>query len=481
MTEAKKPPETTDRSRVLIIDDDKGMSYTLTRMVHETGHSASAAYTIYDGLSLVRNEDFDVVFLDVILPDGSGLDIIPKIQAMPFSPEIIIITAFGEKNGAAKALKSGVWDYIEKPARIDTMKLSLQRALQYRSQKKALKAPVTIDRTGIIGNSPKMQMCITLLAHAARSDVDVLIRGETGTGKELFARAIHNNSARNGQSFVVVDCTSLPRNLAESILFGHTKGAFTGADHPKEGLVKQAHGGTLFLDEVGELPLDLQKTFLRVLQERLYRPIGGEKEVKSNFRLVSATNRDLEGKVEAGRFRQDLMFRLGAFVIELPALMDRTKDIEEISRYYVERLCGKYGLEPKTLSEEVLDMLQQHDWPGNVRELVSTLERAVAMEPSSPVLYPKHLPDHIRAGILHFSSKDRISGSGNGQYDVESGRRLAQWKIYRQQAQKSIEKRYLEKLMACAGEDIQSACEISGLKRARLYQLLKKYSIGKSN
>jgi two-component system NtrC family response regulator len=467
-------------ANILIIDDDKGMSYTLSRMVQETGHSAQTAFTINEGMSIAQTRDFDVIFLDVKLPDGNGLDIIPNIQALPFPPEIIIITAFGEKNGASKALKSGVWDYIEKPARIDTMKLSLVRALEYRNQKKALKMPLAIKRSGIIGTSPKLLMCITLMAHAAKSEANVLLRGETGTGKELFARAIHKNSSRSQKPFIVVDCGSLPGDLAESILFGHAKGAFTGAEKSHEGLIKQADGGTLFLDEVGDLPVGIQIKFLRVLQERRYRPVGSEIEVESNFRLVSATNHDLESESEVGRFRKDLLFRLITFVIELPALRERIKDIKEITNYYVDKLCKKYGGKSKIISNEFLELLSQYDWPGNIRELVSTLERAVVMEPFSPTLYPKHLPDYIRATILDVSTGKQKTVTGNQQSALNSLNKLLPWREYRQKTMYQVEKRYLKDLIQSTGGDIKAACDISGLKRARLYQLLKKYNIGKN-
>jgi two-component system NtrC family response regulator len=467
-------------ANILIIDDDKGMSYTLSRMVQETGHSAQTAFTINEGMSIAQTRDFDVIFLDVKLPDGNGLDIIPNIQALPFPPEIIIITAFGEKNGASKALKSGVWDYIEKPARIDTMKLSLVRALEYRNQKKALKMPLAIERAGIIGTSPKLLMCITLMAHAAKSDANVLLRGETGTGKELFARAIHRNSNRSQKPFIVVDCGSLPGDLAESILFGHAKGAFTGAEKSHEGLIKQADGGTLFLDEVGDLPIDIQSKFLRVLQERRYRPVGSEIEVASNFRLVSATNHDLELESEVGSFRKDLLFRLVTFVIELPALRERIKDIKEITYYYVDKICKKYGGKSKIISNEFFELLSQYDWPGNIRELVSTLERAIVMEPFSPTLYPKHLPDYIRATILDVSTGEKKTAAGNRQSALNSLNKLIPWREYRQKTMHQVEKRYLKDLMQSTGGDILAACEISGLKRARLYQLLKKYRIGKN-
>jgi two-component system, NtrC family, response regulator len=470
-----KRPQKEAETKVLIIDDDEGMAYTLARMVQEAGHQAETAPDLSRGLPLAASGDYDVLFLDVRLPDGSGIDAIPEIQASAFPPEIIIITAFSDRDGAQTALKSGVWDYIEKPARIDTLKLSLKRALQYRSQKKTLEEPLSTERNGIIGESANLLMCITLMAHAAKSDANVLISGETGTGKELFAKAIHNNSARSGGPFVVVDCASLPQHLAESILFGHQKGAFTGADSDRVGLIKEADGGTLFLDEVGELPLTLQKTFLRVLQERRLRPVGSKKEVKSNFRLVSATNRDLMAEVEAGYFRKDLLYRLRTFVIDLPVLRKRPKDIREIANYHVANFCRRAGQQQRTISEEVINILLQYDWPGNVRELVNTLESAVALEPSCPTLYPKHLPEYIRAHALAKESRNLSEPAERDAFMASMKGKLPTMKVYRRQAKESAERQYLNELLKQTDGDIDEACKISGLKRARLYELLKKY------
>ena len=463
------------QANILIIDDDKGMAYTLMRMAQEEGYHAHVAPNLSQGLPLVAAGDYDVLFLDVRLPDGSGIDVIPEIQSIAFPPEIIIITAYSDKGGAQTALKSGVWDYIEKPARIDALKLSLKRALQYRSQKKTLEKPLSAERKGIIGDSSKFLMCITLMAHVARSDGNVVISGETGTGKELFAKAIHRNSGRSSQPFVVVDCAAFPKNLAESILFGHVKGSFTGANSDRVGLIKAADGGTLFLDEVGELPLSLQKTFLRVLQERCFRPVGSKNEVKSNFRLVSATNRDLSANVDEGRFRQDLLFRLRTFVIDLPALRERSEDIRAIVNYHASRFCRHSGQKLRTVSEEVFTILKQYHWPGNVRELVSTLESALALESSCPTLYPKHLPEYIRSHSIAVS--DQISGkiSANRDFTVDLSGKLPTMKAYRKQATATAEKRYIDKLIELSGNDIEAACKISGLKRARLYELMKKY------
>jgi two-component system NtrC family response regulator len=293
---------------VLIIDDDPKINGILSRIVHSMGHETEQALTLHDGLQSVRKNDFDVVFLDLTLPDGNGLRILPDILATPSSPEVIIVTGTGDQRGAEVAFKHGAWAYVQKPFLIEDVALPFTRALQYREEKRAGEKPKVLIRDGIIGYSPAILASFDAVAQAAVTDASVLITGETGTGKELFARAIHNNSRRTDGSFVVVDCTALPEHLVESTLFGHEKGAFTGANRSSIGLVRQADGGTLFLDEIGELPLSIQKSFLRVLQEHRFRPIGGQKEITSHFRLVAATNRDLDAMVEAGQFRHDLLF-----------------------------------------------------------------------------------------------------------------------------------------------------------------------------
>jgi two-component system, NtrC family, response regulator len=464
--------------RILIIDDDESMCYTLTRMIEEEGHEAHAALTLGDGLEMIRSGSYDVLFLDVRLPDGSGIQAIPRIQTIACPPEIIIVTGYGDKDGAKTALKSGVWDYIEKPARMDALRLSLKRALQYRRQSRTLSDPLSIDRGGIIGSSARLAMCLTLTAHAAQSDASVLICGETGTGKELFARAIHNNSLRSDQPFVVVDCASLPRHLTESILFGHTKGAFTGADKASQGLIRKADGGTLFLDEVGELPLTVQKKFLRVLQEKRFLPVGSQEEVSSDFRLVSATNSDLDSEVNDVRFRQDLLFRLRSIVIELPPLRERKNDIGQIAIAQAENMSRRLGLPKKEISKEFFEILNVYDWPGNVRELINAVEHALAMEPTCPALYPKHLPEHIRmqtiGGKTHGpeESYPHMPDSVPRPMDKDGFPKL---KAYRKSIIELVEGQYISELMAHCNGDIDMACAVAGLKKARLYQLLKKY------
>lgn len=463
--------------RILIIDDDESMCYTLSRMIEEEGHEAHVALTLKDGLEKIYSGRYDVLFLDVRLPDGSGIQAIPRIQAVARPPEIIIVTGFGDKDGAKTALKSGVWDYIEKPARMDALRLSLKRALQYRRQSRNLFDPLSIDRGGIIGSSSRLMMCLMLTAHAAQSDASVLICGETGTGKELFARAIHNNSVRADQPFVVVDCASLPKNLTESILFGHAKGAFTGADKASQGLIRKADKGTLFLDEVGELPLSTQKRFLRVLQEKRFLPVGSQEEVSSNFRLVSATNSDLDSERDGARFRQDLLFRLRSIMIELPPLRERKNDIRQIVMAHAATVSHRLGQPQKEISEEFFVTLNAYDWPGNVRELINAVEHAFAMEPACPTLYPKHLPEHIRMQTIGGKPNDpdltclEMPDSVLGPEHMGDFPKL---KAFRKSIIARVERRYISELMVHCRGDIDMACLVAGLKKARLYQLLKK-------
>jgi two-component system NtrC family response regulator len=457
-------------ANVLIIDDDQFNSEMLFDLISDMGHAAVCAYTAEEGLRQARSKAFDVVFLDVQLPDGNGLMLLPEIQATPSAPEVIIITGFGSPDSAELAIKNGAWDFIEKPLVRKMIELPMGRALQYREAKKGAREPLVLRREGIVGSSPMMDTCMRLVAQAAASDAPVIITGETGTGKELFARAIHNNSSRSCGTFVTVDCASLPPTIIESVLFGHEKGAFTGADRSREGLIKQADGGTLFLDEVGELPLNAQKTFLRVLQEHCFRPVGGNREIKSDFRLTVATNRDLNRMVREGKFREDLLFRLHAFTIELPPLRKRSGDIRELCFHYVNKLCTRYGKEIKGFFPEFMDTLCSYEWPGNIRELVNALESALAVASSEPILFPKHLPTNIRIHIARDAVHKKES------LPIPNGE-MGTLKERRECAIASEERKYLQELMALTGGNIGKACEISGLSRVRLYVLLKQYNI----
>ena len=399
-------------ARVLIVDDDELIGEMLSFMVEDMGHSASCATTLRAGFEKASSENFDVMFLDIKMPDGNGLDLLPKIRELSSHPEVIIITGSGDPDGAELAIKNGAWDYVQKSSSTKQMLLPFVRALQYRAQKNARKPVAALKLNGLIGKSPTMKVCLDLLAQAAHSEVNVLLTGETGTGKEVFARAIHENSSRAGENFVVVDCTALPETLVESVLFGHEKGSFTGADRAQIGLVKQADGGTLFLDEIGELPLVIQKAFLRVLQEHRFRPVGAKRETESDFRLIAATNRNLEKMVEDGTFRSDLLFRVQTLTIELPALSARKDDIKELAMYHMARVCERYQIGTKGFSPEFFDALMAYDWPGNVRELVNALERAISDAYHEPTLFPKHLPLDLRVKVARSSVRMEAGSDG---------------------------------------------------------------------
>jgi two-component system NtrC family response regulator len=466
-------------AHVLVIDDDKILNEFLCRMIASFGHKASHAASRQEGLTLAQELLPDVVYLDVHLPDGSGLGILPSLREIASEPEIIIITGAGDPGSAELAIKNGAWDYIVKPSSIQDISLPLMRALQYRAAKNSRIPPAVLKRGGIVGDSPAMRDCLDSVARAASSDISVLITGETGTGKELFARAIHDNSSRAGANFVTVDCTALPETLVESILFGHERGAFTGADKNKEGLVKLADGGTLFLDEAGELPLSLQKAFLRVLQEHRVRPLGSGEEYTSNFRLIAATNRDLERMAEEGSFRKDLLFRIRAFQLELPPLRKRQQDIRQLAVHHVIKICERYGGVAKAISTEFFTALTDYDWPGNVRELVLTLESSVVASNGEPILYPHHLPVPYRVRLAQSSIGKSSAETAVEQIPTKVPPSFPRHRDFRANLLASAEKQYLQELYQLAGDNILKACEISGLSRPRLYALMSKYQISR--
>jgi len=465
--------------KILIIDDDEIFCRVMQRDLGQSGHEVAIAFTIKEGLKTAKSEDFDVVFLDVRLPDGNGLEYLPAIRSQPSSPEVIIITSDAYPDGAEIAIKNNAWDYVQKPVTNDVLAITLKRAIQYRQERNSCRPALSLSREGIIGESRKIKKCLDLVSRAATTMAHVLVTGETGTGKEIFARAIHMNSTRAEQEFVVVDCGSLPETIMESVLFGHTKGAFTGADRAKDGLIKHADGGTLFLDEIGELSLSMQKVFLRVLQERSFRPIGESREIKSDFRLIAATNRDLDQMVASGLFREDLLFRLRSITIDLPPLRERADDIKDLAVNYLRVICEKNKEGIKGLSPDFLDVLATYRWPGNVRELYSALESATAQAHYEPTLFPKHLPMNIRIEVAR-SSVGELSPeweSNSNERNTDASKELPQWKEFKKALVAEGEKGYLQILMARTKGEVRNASRLSGLSQPRIYELLRKHSL----
>ena len=459
-------------SKILIIDDEATFAAAVRRRLSSAGYDALVATRLDAGLQEAETHAPDVVLLDVHLPDGNGLSVIERLTGGPGRPEVIILTGDEDPQGVDHAVHSGAWAYVIKGGPFSDVEDAVKTAMQYRDSRDAPERE-PLELAGVIGSSTAMKACLARLGCAAASDASVLLTGESGTGKELFAWAIRQNSRRRARPFVVVDCAALPESLVESMIFGHRRGSFTGAVESRVGLVEQANGGTLFLDEVGEMPLAIQKSFLRVLQEKRFRPVGSDHEIDSDFRVIAATNRDLEERVRAGAFRADLLFRLKALSIRLPPLRERGDDVHEIAAATLTRICDREGLPRKSLSAPVRDVLGRYHWPGNVRELVNALEHAVAAATDHQTLYPIHLPPEIRVFAARMAIPAPRSSEAP-QMDAPAPP-LGSLRDYRDAATK----RYLLDLLAAAGDDVNLACSMSGLSRSRLYALLKEHDVGR--
>ena len=474
-------------ANVLIIDDDLGMGGMLAELVNSVDHHAEHVTTLQAGVQQALEGSFDVIFLDVRMPDGCGLDAIDQLLGVEFPPEIIVITGQGDSSDAELAITKGAWDYIQKPLSPKRIIQPLNRILKYRDGLRSIsRHEPRLDREEIVGTSTVIRECLDAVAKSAHSSANVLITGETGTGKELFARAIHNNSERRDRNFIVIDCAALPETLAESALFGHEKGAFTGADRTARGLISLADGGTLFLDEVGEMNLNLQKVFLRVLQEHKYRPVGSKTERSSDFRLIAATNRNPVWMVQNSLFREDLLYRLNSIPLTLPPLRERKEDIEPLTNRFISRVCRSLHCEPKDFSPEFIETLQNYDWPGNVRQLLNTVESAVSEALYEPTLFSKHLPREIRIKAVTSTIRQpetnaaepvRPEREARSPADTNELSPLPTFKEHRRMVLQQAEKAYLKKLMKATRGDIRKSCIISGLGRTRLYTLLKEHDI----
>jgi two-component system NtrC family response regulator len=449
---------------ILIVDDDRALCTALEKVMARMGHTGRSAHSLEQGLRLARDQGPQVVVLDVWLPDGNGLEALSRFRESPSEPEVIILTGSGDPDGAELAIRSGAWSYITKPPTLNKIKLPVQRAVEHH-QRKTQRVPVALERSGIIGRSRALTKCLDTVAQAAASEASVLVEGETGTGKELFARAIHDNSLRKDGPFVVVDCAALPEKLVESTLFGHAKGAFTGADKRFDGLVLQAHQGTLFLDEVGELPMDAQRVFLRVLQEKRFRPVGVTREVSSDFRLVAATNRDLEAMTRAGTFRPDLLFRLRTLEIPLPPLRDRDRDVTLLAEHFSQAASDRYRLSRKRLSKQFAKVVTAYTWPGNVRELGNVMEAAVIAAGHEPVIYPKHLPGNVRVSTLDKGKPRKQQSKPTAPPSDAPIQSYADYKSMRDRA-------YFQQLMDLCDFDIPRASRLSGLSIPSIYRHL---------
>lgn len=369
---------------ILLVDDEDVQRTLLAEQLRKQRHTVDEASRVDEALQKYQNRTYDVVLTDYRMPDGTGLDLLRALKNVHPDPVVIVITAYGSIEGAVQAMREGAHDYLTKPINLEEVSVVLQRIeslLTLKSENQLLREQLTrqYSFTGIISQSKAMEHVLNIAARVAMSSATVLLRGESGTGKELIARAIHYASDRKEKPFVTVNCAALNENLLESELFGHEKGAFTGAEKMRRGRFELAHGGTLFLDEIGDVPLSTQVKLLRVLQEKQFERVGGNETLTVDVRILAATNRDLEAAIKEGSFREDLYYRLNVVTIEIPPLRQRREDIPPLLEHTLARFSQEYKKHNIEFSKEAWELLLRYDYPGNVRELENIVQRAVVM------------------------------------------------------------------------------------------------------
>jgi DNA-binding NtrC family response regulator len=444
------------QSRVMVVDDDAETLALLREVVAKEGYEVEIAEDAETALRRLGEWQPDLVITDIHMPGMDGLALLAAVREKAPDILVILLTAYGSLKTAVDAIKAGAFDYLSKPFVVDDIRLVVRRALEHkkllrenRSLRDQLRERYRFDH--LVGSSPGMVEVYKLVARVAESDSTVLIHGESGTGKELIARAIHANSARSGGPFVAIDTGSLAETLLESELFGHERGAFTGAVATKKGLLEQAHLGTCFLDEIADLSPVMQSKLLRSLQEREIRRVGSETARAIDVRIIAASKKELKPLVEAGTFREDLYYRLEVVTIVLPPLRERVEDIPLLSQYFVDKY-GRTKERPVTgLSPETIPLLTRYAWPGNVRELEHVIERAIALTPH-PIVTPEDLPEAIRAATLHDNARARGWGT-----------------------LENVEKDYIQRVLEAHHHDHGQAAAILGIHRKTLLRKLRQY------
>jgi DNA-binding NtrC family response regulator len=407
-TQLYKPMKEPQRKSILIVDDDTTVTEALSLILTDAGFHVVTAHNFATSTAILSTTQFDLVITDFCLPDATGIDVITYVKNETPETEVILMTGHGSVDITIEAIKRGAYYYLDKPFPLDRLHTLVNRALEFATLKhenQSLKRTLSAESEtfGMIGRDPKLQQIIQTIRTTASSDASVLIEGESGTGKELIAAAFHAQSRRSAGPFIQINCSAIPHELIESELFGYQKGAFTGADRDKRGLIEAANGGTLLLDEIAEMPAHLQTKLLRVLQERKLRRVGDEREIDVNFRLLSATNRDTLALLQEGVLRKDLYFRISTIKIKVPPLRERLDDVLLIAKHFLDRFNIHYNKNIKGLSHETVLRLLRYSWPGNIRELESVIERAVLFCPGIQLL-PECLPEEFQRARLSSSS-----------------------------------------------------------------------------
>jgi len=400
------------KGRILIVEDEKSMREVLRMLLEGEDYEVTTASDGREGLSYIDRDIFDLIITDLKMPKADGFEVLKKTKDVSPNSVVIMITAFGTKDTAIEAMKLGAYDYIGKPFNIDEIRLIVRKALEKKKLREELallrqKVETTYSLENIIGQSPRMQELFRLVPKVAQSNSNVLITGESGSGKELVAAALHNLSNRKEKNFVTINCAAFPEGLLESELFGHMKGSFTGAMYNKQGLFEIADGGSVLLDEVGEMPTSLQAKLLRVLENGIFRRVGGTTDIKVDVRVISATNKELNEEISAGRFREDLFYRLNVVPVNIPPLRERKEDIPLLIDHFLRKTSNS----PKRITPEAMKLLMDYSWKGNVRELENVVER-VALLTEKEEIAPADLPSEITGYASQLKAMHALTDSG---------------------------------------------------------------------
>ena len=458
---------TDNTPHILVVDDELSMRELLEIMLAGEGYKVACAETGRQAVSMIKKEDFDLLLCDIRLGDITGLDVLRASKKRNQNTVVIMISAYATTETAVEAMNEGAYDYVPKPFDNEELKMTIAKALQMRTlehEKELLDDELkkTLHFGTIVGNSPTMMNVYKMINQVAETRTNILITGESGTGKELIARAIHEQSDRRDKPFMVINCGGIPETLMESELFGHKKGAFTGATQDKKGLFEIADKGTVLLDEIGEISPPVQVKLLRAVQERVFRAVGGNKDIVVDIRLISATNKELDQEVIAGRFREDLFYRLNVIEIKLPPLRERKSDLRLLAQHFLEKYAREMGKEITKISSYAIDLLNKYDFPGNIRELENLMERSVALSSTNIIL-----PDSL---ALSFHKQRWIEDIKDQRGDLEEVRRG----VSLNDILEEIERAYLKKALEYSGGSKQKAADLLGFNYTTfLYRLDK--------
>ena len=463
---------TEDSPHILVVDDELSMRELLDLMLAKEGYRVTCAASGRQAVELLEKNQYDLLLCDIKLGDISGIDVLQASKKNNPDTVVILISAFATTETAVEAMNEGAYDYVPKPFDKDELLVTIAKALELRTiehEKQQLDDQLkeNLHFGVLVGNSPAMSHIYKLIEQVARTRTNVLITGESGTGKELIALAIHRQSGRADQPFVVINCGGIPETLMESELFGHKKGSFTGASNDKKGLFEVADKGTIFLDEIGELSLPIQVKLLRAVQERVFKPVGSNEDVSVDIRIISATNKNLEKEVISGNFREDLFYRLNVIEIKVPPLRERKADLRPLAQHFLEKYSKEMGKEITKFSSYAIDLLKKYDFPGNIRELENLLERSVALSTTNIIL-----PDSL---ALSLHKRRWIEGFQDRRFDLDDvSRGVALDTILEE-----IERAYLKKALDCSNGNKNKAADLLGISFRSLRYRLDKLNIDK--